>query len=179
MYVNKTPPNSPQNTPFPGLNLIVGKMNYRLGNLNPTWAKCLKSGQNFSRSRQKNIFIIHCCQPFVPLYPTALLPPPCLLLLAQENHASGCMILADQRWQSGWLRCASVFLATVARSGDLDFERKFGHVLLVRLGRPSWSTKYCKSLLAGFGCLRGSAWIAMHGFKLVASCHQHRAGKPK
>ena len=43
--VHKTPPNPPQNTPFPGLNLKVGKMNYRLGNLDPNWAKCLKSGE--------------------------------------------------------------------------------------------------------------------------------------
>ena len=28
----------PQNTPFPGLNLKVGKMNYSLGNLDPNWA---------------------------------------------------------------------------------------------------------------------------------------------
>ena len=67
MYVHKTPPNPPQNTlfpglnlkvgkihpkktPFPGLNLKVGKMNYSLDNLDPKWAKCVKSGQNFSRS---------------------------------------------------------------------------------------------------------------------------------
>ena len=37
----------------PGLNLKVGKMNYGLGNLDPDWAKCSKSGQNFSRNEQK------------------------------------------------------------------------------------------------------------------------------
>ena len=42
-----------QNTPFPGLILKVGKMNYCLGKMDPIWAKCLKSGQNFSRSGQK------------------------------------------------------------------------------------------------------------------------------
>ena len=41
MYVHKTPPTPPQNTPFPGLNLKVGKTNYRLGNLDPNWAKKL------------------------------------------------------------------------------------------------------------------------------------------
>ena len=42
----------------PGLNLKVGKMTYRrLGNLDPNWAIFPKSGQNFSRSGQKNIFI--------------------------------------------------------------------------------------------------------------------------
>ena len=39
-----------------GLILKVGKMNYCLGKMNPNWAKCLKSGQNFSRSG-KNILI--------------------------------------------------------------------------------------------------------------------------
>ena len=38
---------------FPGLNLKVGKMNYSLCNLDPNWATCLKSGQNFPRSGQK------------------------------------------------------------------------------------------------------------------------------
>ena len=33
----------------------VGKMNYRLGKMDPNWAKCLKSGQNISRSGQKKI----------------------------------------------------------------------------------------------------------------------------
>ena len=52
MYEHKTPPSSPKNTPFPGLNLKVvfpglnlkvGKMNYSLGNSDPNSAKCLKS----------------------------------------------------------------------------------------------------------------------------------------
>ena len=42
--------NPPKNTPFPVLNLKVGKMNYNLGNLDPNWAKHLKSEQNFSRN---------------------------------------------------------------------------------------------------------------------------------
>ena len=52
MYVHKTPPTPLQNTVFPGLNLKVGKINYRLGRMDSNWAKleCLKSGQNFSRS---------------------------------------------------------------------------------------------------------------------------------
>ena len=55
---HKTPPTPPKNTPFPGLNLKVGKLNYSLGNLDPNWAIYLKSGQNFSRSGQKKK--IHC-----------------------------------------------------------------------------------------------------------------------
>ena len=51
-------PNPSQNTPFPGLNLKVGKLNYHLGNLDPNWAICLKSGQNFPRGGQKKLFII-------------------------------------------------------------------------------------------------------------------------
>ena len=47
MCVHKTPPTPPQNTPFPGLNLKVGKMNYSLGKMDPNWAKCLKSGKTF------------------------------------------------------------------------------------------------------------------------------------
>ena len=35
MYVHKTSPTPPQNTPFPSLNLKVSKMNYSLGNLDP------------------------------------------------------------------------------------------------------------------------------------------------
>ena len=42
--------------PSPGLNLKVGKMNYRLGTLDPIWAISSKSGQNFSRRGQ---FFIH------------------------------------------------------------------------------------------------------------------------
>ena len=57
MYEHETPPAPPQNTPFPGLILKVGKMNYCLGKMDPIWAKCLKSGQNVSRSGQ--IFFIH------------------------------------------------------------------------------------------------------------------------
>ena len=50
-------PPPPQNTPFPGLIFKVGKMNYCLRKLAPIWAKCLKSGQNFSRSGPN--FFIH------------------------------------------------------------------------------------------------------------------------
>ena len=53
MYVRKTPPNPPQNTPFPALNLKVSKMNFSLGKMNPNWAKCLKERQNVSRSGLK------------------------------------------------------------------------------------------------------------------------------
>ena len=54
MYVHKTPPTPPQSNPFPGLNLKVGKMNYRMDKMDPNWAKCLKSRQNASRSVQKH-----------------------------------------------------------------------------------------------------------------------------
>ena len=43
MRVHKTHPIPPQITPYPGLNLKVGKMNYRLGKLDPNWAKCFKN----------------------------------------------------------------------------------------------------------------------------------------
>ena len=47
-YVHTQSTHNPsQNTPLPCLNLKVGKMKYRLGNLDPSWAKCLKSGQKF------------------------------------------------------------------------------------------------------------------------------------
>ena len=32
-------------------------MKYCLGNLDPNWAKCLKCGQNFSRSGQKKFML--------------------------------------------------------------------------------------------------------------------------
>ena len=38
MYVHRTPQNPPQNTPFPGLNLKVGKLKYCQGKLDPNWA---------------------------------------------------------------------------------------------------------------------------------------------
>ena len=53
-YEQKTSPSPPPNTPFPGMNLKVGKTNYSLDNLDPNWAKYLKSGQSFSRCGQKN-----------------------------------------------------------------------------------------------------------------------------
>ena len=53
--MHTTTPSPSQNTPFPGLNLKVGKTNYCLGNLDPNWAKSLKNGQNMSRSGQKQI----------------------------------------------------------------------------------------------------------------------------
>ena len=52
----KNTSNPPPNTPFAGLKLKVGKINYNLGNLDPNWPKCLKSGQYFSRSGQKHFF---------------------------------------------------------------------------------------------------------------------------
>ena len=45
MYVHKTPPTSPQNTHFPGLNLKVGKKKCHLGKMDHNWAKCLKSSK--------------------------------------------------------------------------------------------------------------------------------------
>ena len=39
--------------PFSWPELESGPMNYHLGKMDPTWAKCLKNGQNFSRSRPK------------------------------------------------------------------------------------------------------------------------------
>ena len=57
VYIHKTPPTPLQITPFAGLNLKVSKMNYSLGKMGPNWAKCLKSGQIFSRSQQ--IFCFH------------------------------------------------------------------------------------------------------------------------
>ena len=51
-------PSPPQNPPFLGLNLKVGKMNYRLGSLDPNWANNLKNGQNVSRSGQSSFMNI-------------------------------------------------------------------------------------------------------------------------
>ena len=50
-------PAPPKNTSFLGLILKVGKMNNCLRKVDPIWAKCLKSGQNCSRSAQ--LFFIH------------------------------------------------------------------------------------------------------------------------
>ena len=45
----------------PGLNLKVGKKRPHLGTLDPIWAKCSKSGQNFSRIGQKKfIHVVPC-----------------------------------------------------------------------------------------------------------------------
>ena len=58
VHTQKTPPIPPQNTPFPGLNLKVGKMNYLLVNLDPNLAIFLKSGQNVYRSGDIYVFFI-------------------------------------------------------------------------------------------------------------------------
>ena len=58
MYVYKTPPSPPQYTPFPGLNLKVGKMNYSLGKMDPNCAKYLKKkGKTFLEVGKKKLFI--------------------------------------------------------------------------------------------------------------------------
>ena len=44
LYSAITHSTQPQNTPFPGLNLKVGKMNCSLGKMRPIWAICTKSG---------------------------------------------------------------------------------------------------------------------------------------
>ena len=52
MYIHKTP----QNTPFPGLNLKLGKMNYSLGNLDSKWAKNLgKTFLEVGKKKKLNI----------------------------------------------------------------------------------------------------------------------------
>ena len=51
-----TPSPTPKH-PFSWPDFESGKMNYCLGKLDPIWAKCLKSGQNFSRSAQFFLFI--------------------------------------------------------------------------------------------------------------------------
>ena len=54
MYVHKTSPTLLQNTPFPGLNLKMGKMSYCLGKMDPNWAKYLKIGQAFLEVGKKH-----------------------------------------------------------------------------------------------------------------------------
>ena len=48
------------NYPFPGLKLKVGKTNYCPSKMDLKWAKCLKVGQNFSRSGNFLLFIPLC-----------------------------------------------------------------------------------------------------------------------
>ena len=52
-----TPPTRPQNTPFSGLNLKVGKINHHLGNLDPSWAKCLKVDKDLLEVGKKIIHV--------------------------------------------------------------------------------------------------------------------------
>ena len=61
---NSDTPNPALKHSFSLPELEVGKMNYSLGNLDPTgnWTQCLKSEQNFSRSdsnEQKKLFMFH------------------------------------------------------------------------------------------------------------------------
>ena len=56
MYVHKTLQIPPQNTPFPGLNLKVGKMNYNLGKFDPNWEICSKHKQTFLEVGKKKLF---------------------------------------------------------------------------------------------------------------------------
>ena len=60
MYVHKTPPTPPQNTPFSGLNLKVGKTNYCLCNLDPTGhcgQNIWKVGKTFLEVGKKKLFM--------------------------------------------------------------------------------------------------------------------------
>ena len=54
MYIHKTDPTPPQNTPFPGLNLKVGKMNYSLSKMDPSpqLGKMFEKRTKISRSGQ-------------------------------------------------------------------------------------------------------------------------------
>ena len=55
MYIHKTPPSPPKDTPFPCLNLKVSKMNHSLGNLDPNvW----KVGKTFLEVGKKSLFIL-------------------------------------------------------------------------------------------------------------------------
>ena len=56
--------NTPKPTlkpPFPGLNLKSGKINYSLGNFDPNWAKCLKSGQKWAKKFIHVLLVSVCC----------------------------------------------------------------------------------------------------------------------
>ena len=63
-HLTKHPQCPTQNTPFPDLNLKVGKINYSMGKMDPNWPKCLKSRQNCFRSGKKNIHHIF-AKPFL------------------------------------------------------------------------------------------------------------------
>ena len=54
MYKHKTPPTPPQNTPFPGLNLKVGKTHYSLGKWNPFGQIVRKVDKTFLEVGKKN-----------------------------------------------------------------------------------------------------------------------------
>ena len=52
-----TPPASHQSTPFPDLNLKVGKKNYGLGNLDPSGQYVRKVNKTFLEVGKKKLFI--------------------------------------------------------------------------------------------------------------------------
>ena len=84
-----------------GLNLKVGKMNPHLGNPDPIsaiWAKCLESGQNFSRSGQFFLFIFRCkiCR---SLYFTFICTPH---FADDELKPSRCHQRSRGRGDNGW-----------------------------------------------------------------------------
>ena len=60
MYVHKTPPTPSKNTPFPGLILKMGKMNYCLGKIDPNMANFFKSCQTFLEVGNFYLFIFIC-----------------------------------------------------------------------------------------------------------------------
>ena len=120
MYAQNTPkrPSPTQNTPFPGLNLKVGKMNYRLGKMDPNWAKCLKRRQNLSKT--------YCRRPTpLPFSPRAARR----LTAEHQNHANA-ERTGERRTEPGErtrLRGATQLLREQQNQAEFKLLKEAGH----------------------------------------------------
>ena len=99
----KTPPSPTQDTPFPGLNLKVGKMKFSLGNWTPSGRHVWKVVNTFLEVSKKKLFMKLSVKLCFGFYPTR--QEPRLDLIAPAQPQVSCLrILGDSKpWDREWL----------------------------------------------------------------------------
>ena len=92
----KTPPSPTQDTPFPGLNLKVGKMKFSLGNWTPSGRHVWKVVNTFLEVSKKKLFMKLSVKLCFGFYPTR--QEPRLDLIAPAQPQVSCLrILGDSK----------------------------------------------------------------------------------